>query len=114
MPFRVQRLHCAQPNLRRHAPRHPGKVAPGRQPRGNLLLGGLRVVGVGMDDCGQRMRGRLLIVDLGGHGEDGVHLHRHGQLAQVAVIEHAAARSYLEGALLLLLGAFYKFPWRTT
>ena len=34
-------------------------------------------------------------------------LHGHGQLAQVAVIEHAAARSYLKGALLLPLGALH-------
>ena len=79
------------------------------QASGNLLLGGLRVVRVDVHNCGQRMGGRLLIRNLGGHGKDGVHLHRHGQLAQVAVIEHAAPRSNVKGALLLLPGALQKF-----
>ena len=35
-------------------------------------------------------------------------LHGHGQLVQVAVVEHAAARSNLKGALLLLFGALHK------
>ena len=58
---------------------------------------------------GEGVRGGLLVVDLGGIGVDGVHLHGHGQLAQVAVVEHAAARSHLKGALLLLLGALDEF-----
>ena len=55
-----------------------------------------------MNDRGQRARGRRLVVDLGGNGEDRIHLHRHRQLAQIAVIEHAAPRRHLKGALLLL------------
>ena len=53
------------------------------------------------------MRGGLLVVDLGGVGVDGVDLHGHGQLVQVAVVEDAAARSHLKGALLLLVGALH-------
>ena len=44
-----------------------------------------------------------------GIGVDGVDLHGHGQLAQVAVVENAAARSHLKGALLLLFGALHVF-----
>ena len=61
------------------------------------------VFGVGVHDGGQSVRGGLLVVDLGGHGVDGVHLHGHGQFVQIAVVEHAAPGSYLKGALLLLL-----------
>ena len=99
-----QRLHFGG-GLRRDAPRDPGKVAPGRQTRGDLLLGGPRVFRIGVDDCGESMSGCLFVFDLGGHGEDGVNLHGHGQLAQIAVIKHAAARCHLEGALLLLFRA---------
>ena len=104
----LDQLPDAGSGIRRDAPRNPGKAAPGFQTAGNLLLGGLRVVGVGVHDRGQCAGGRLLVVDFGGHGKDGVHLHGHGQLAQVAVIEHAAARSHLKGALLLLVGALHK------
>ncbi len=62
-----------------------------------------------MDDGGEDACGRLLVVDLGGHGVDGVDLHGHGQLAHVAVVKNAAAGSYLKGALLLLLGALNVF-----
>ena len=106
---RIDQRMNAGGHLRRNPPGDPCKVARRVQVCGNLLLGGLRVVGVGVDNCGQRMGGRQLIRDLVGHGEDGVHLHRHGQLAQVAVIEHAAARSHVEGALLLLPGALLEF-----
>ncbi len=44
-----------------------------------------------------------------GVGVDGVDLHGHGQLVQVAVVEHAAAGSYLKGALLLPVGALNVF-----
>ena len=40
------------------------KLCPLSEPRGNLLLGGLRVVGVGVDDGGQRVGSRLLVVKL--------------------------------------------------
>ena len=53
--------------------------------------------------------GGLLVVDFGGDGVDGVDLHGHGELAQVAVVEDAAARRDLKGALLLLLGALDVF-----
>ncbi len=76
---------------------------PGDEAGGNLLLARLAVVGIGVHHGSQGVRGRLLVVDFGGNGVDGVDLHGHGQLAQVAIIEHAASRSYLEGALLLLL-----------
>ena len=48
-------------HFRRYAPRNPGKVAPRGEARGNLLLGVLRVVGVGVDNCSQCMSCRLPI-----------------------------------------------------
>ena len=51
----------------------------------------------------------LLVVDLGGHGVDGVDLDGHRQFAQVAIVEHAASRRYFKGALLLLLCALNEF-----
>ena len=83
----------------------PDEVLSGVQPGGDLLFGGLGVVGVGVDNRGQGVSRRLLVVNLAGNGEDRVHLHGHGQLVQVAVIEHAAARIHFEGPLLLLFGA---------
>ena len=108
--LRLDQVFDARRRLRRNATGNPGKAMPRSEPRGNLLLGGLRVVGVGVDDGGQRVGGRLLFVsiDLRGYGEDRVHLHGHGQFAQVAVIEDAAARSHLEGALLLLFSALHE------
>ena len=43
-----------------------------------------------------------------GIGVDRVDQHGHGQLAHVAVVKNAAARSYIKGALLLLFGALYE------
>jgi hypothetical protein len=80
---------------------------PGHEACGNLYLGCLDIVGVDVNDCGESMGGGLLVCNLGGHGEDRVHLHGHGQLVQIAVIEHAPARSHLEGALLLPLCALH-------
>jgi hypothetical protein len=95
----------ARRHIRRDAARDPGKTVPGNEAGGNLLFRGLVVVRVGVDQGGQGMRGGLLVVDLGGNGVDGIDLHGHGQFAQVAVEKHAAPRSDLKGALLLLLGA---------
>ena len=98
----------ARGNLGRDPPCHPRKGMTVGQPFGNLLLGGQCIVGVGVHQRGQRVRRRLLVVDLGGHGVEGVRLHRHGQLVQVAVVEHAAAGSYLKSSLLLPLGALHE------
>ena len=50
--------------------------------------------------------GRLVFVfDFVGDGVDGVDLHGHGEFAHVAVVEDAAARRDLKGALLLALCA---------
>jgi hypothetical protein len=89
-------------------PRHPGKVLALVQPLNNLILAGLGIFGVGVHQRGQGLSGCLVVVDLVRHRIDRVCLHRHGQLAQIAVVEYAAARSHLEGALLLLLGALHK------
>ena len=62
-----------------------------------------------MHDGGERARGGRLVVDFGGIGVDGVDLHGHGQLVQIAVEEHAAAGSDFKGALLLLIGALDEF-----
>ena len=83
----------------------PGEVVSGGEAGGDLRLGGLRVFRIGVDQGGKGARGGGVVVDLGGVGVDGVDLNGHCQLAQVAVVEHAAARRDLEGALLLLLGA---------
>ena len=98
----------ARRSFRRDAARDPGKTVPGGEPRGNLLLSGLRIVGVSVDEGGEGVRRGLLVVDLGGHRVDGVGLDGHGQLTEVAVIEDAAAGSHLKGARLLLLGAVNK------
>ena len=96
-------------DLRRDAARDPGKVVAGGEARGDLVFGGQRVVGIGVHQRGEGARGGLLVGDLGGIGVDGVDQHGHGQLAHVAVIENAAARSHFKGALLLLLGALDEF-----
>ena len=85
------------------------KLRPAARRAAISLFGGARVFGIGVHDGGEDARGGFLVVDLGGVGVDGVDLHRHGQLAQVAVVENAAAGSHLEGALLLLLGALDVF-----
>ena len=73
-----------------------------RQAARNLLLGGLRVIRVGVYQRGQPVRGRGLVFHIAGRGVNRIHLHGHGQLMQVAVIKHASARRYLDTALLLL------------
>jgi hypothetical protein len=98
---------AAMPGVTRRATQ--AKLLPLLRRVCNLLLAGQGIVGVGVDDGGQSVRGSGLVFDLGGHGVDGVDLHGHGQLVQVAVVEHAAAGSYLKGALLLLLRALNKF-----
>ena len=62
-----------------------------------------------MDDGGKcvGVRRLVFVVDFVGDGIDGVDLHGHGELAQVAVVEDAAARRDFKGALLLLLRAFH-------
>src|SRR5581483_308916 len=53
----------------------------------------------------QQAGGSLRIGDLAGNGEYGVHGDGHGQLVAVAVVDDAAPRSDLDGALLLALRA---------
>ena len=54
-----------------------------------------------MDDAGERRGRRVLVVDLARYAIDRVDEDRHRQLVQIAVVEHAAARRHLKGALLL-------------
>jgi len=61
-----------------------------------------------MDQGRQGLSGRRLVCDLGGVGVDRVHLDRHGQPHHIPVVQNAAPGSHFEGALLLLLRAFYK------
>ena len=76
--------------------------------RVNLVRGGEAVRGVGVDDARQRRSRRILVLYLGGNAVDRVDQHGHGQLMQVAVVEDAAARRYLKGALLLARGQLYE------
>jgi hypothetical protein len=115
----VQSLHlgCTSGVTRRatHA-----KLCPLDSRSAICVLAGQRVF---RDRCAPRPQARapclhpggaLLVVDLAGHGIEGVGLHRHGQLMQVAVVEHAAPRSHFKGAQLLLLRALLNSLWRTT
>ena len=62
---------------------------------------------------GQSVRGEYLrlgvtaVAHLRRHGVDGIHHHRHRQLAQIAVVEHAAPRSHLKRPLLLPRSLFH-------
>ena len=87
----------------------PGKVASRDEAGGDLGFGGALVFRVGVDDGGEGVRGGFLVGDFRGVGVDGVDLDGHGQLVEVAIVEDAAAGSYLEGALLLLVGALDVF-----
>jgi hypothetical protein len=73
------------------------------EPVGNLILAGLRVVRVAMHDGCEHPRCFLFVANLGGIGVNGIGLYGHGQFVQVAIVENAAARRDLKGALLLLL-----------
>jgi hypothetical protein len=85
-------------------PRHPRKALRVVEARQNLLLRGEVVRGFGMHHLGQHLRRRrAVLAHLRRHSEDRIDRHRHGQLAQVAVVQHTALRGHLEGALLLVL-----------
>ena len=109
----VQGLHFGG-GLGSDAARDPGKAVPICQTLGDLLFGGQIVIGVGVDNRRKRMSRSLnpcralLVVNLAGNGIEGVRLHRHGQLLQVAVVEHAAARRNFKGAQLLFFSALHK------
>ena len=92
-------------DIGRDAAGDPGKVVPGGEAGGDLLSVVCASSGSVWTSGGQGVRGGLLVGDLRGIGVDGVDQHGHGQLVQVAVVEDAAARRHLKGALLLLLGA---------
>ena len=95
-------------NLGRDAARDPGKVVAGGEARSDFRFGGERVFGIGVDERSECACGSLLVGDLTGIGVDGVDQHGHGQLAHVAVVEDAAARSDVESALLLFFSALNK------
>ena len=59
-------------DLRRNAARDPGKVVPGIEPRGDLVLSGQRIFGIGVHQRGEGVRGGLLVGNLRGIGVDGV------------------------------------------
>ncbi len=59
--------------------------------------------GIHAQDAPQQSRRASLVGDLRRYREDGVHHHRHGQLAAVAVVDDAPPRRNLDGALLLAL-----------
>ena len=109
MPFRLRALHLGG-NLGRNAARDPGKVPARCRGGGRSGLRGSACLRIGVDDGGQRARRGFLVVDLRGNGVDGVDLHGHGQFVQVAVVENAAARRDLKGALLLLLRRAPRIP----
>ncbi len=86
----------------------PGKAVAIVKALGDLLLGCLPVGRVDVCQAGEgaRVGGFVLVVNFSGDRIDGVHLHGHGELAHVAVVEDTAARRYFKCALLLLLRAF--------
>src|ERR1700733_426942 len=94
-------------NLRLDAASDPGKAVAVVQALGNFVFGGLCVSWIDVSEAGEgaRVGGLIFVVDLIGDCIDRVDLDRHGQLAHVAVVENAAARRHLKGALLLLLRA---------
>ena len=85
-----------------NAARDPGEIAAGIQAGGDLIRRGSRVLGIDVHDGGKSARGGRFVGDLAGIGVDGVYKDGHRQLAHVAVIQDAAPRGYLKGALLLL------------
>ena len=103
----IQGLHGGR-HLRRDAARDPGEVVPCVQARGNLVLRGQPIFRIGVHQRGQCARGGRLVGNLGRVGVNGVGQNRHSQLAQVAIVEDAAARSHFKGALLLFLGALHE------
>ena len=78
------------------------------QARGYLVLSGQCIFRIGVHQRGQRARSGRLVGYLGRIGVNGVGQNGHGQLAQVAVVENAAARGHFNGALLLFLGALHE------
>ena len=109
MPFIVEGSHAGG-SLWRDAPRNPGKA------HGHCRAdrrSGLRAVCLSSGSvwtAAARARAAAFLSSISeGYGVDGVHLHGHGELAQVAIVENAAARSYFKGALLLLLRALNVF-----
>ena len=85
---------------------HPGKVARPVETRLDLVLRGEMIGRIHVNNLRQQGRvTRLVIAQLAGDRVHAVHQHGHGQLMQVAVVEHAAPRSHLKGAQLLLLRA---------
>ena len=110
-------LHVQGANFRGNfgcdAARDPGEVLALVEAMGDLVFAGQLVFGVGVYDRGQRACSGFLIVNLGGHRVDGVDLHGHGELVHVAVVENAAARRNLKGALLLFCARSTYSLWRT-
>jgi hypothetical protein len=103
----IQGLHRGR-DLRRHAARNPGEVVPRVQARGDLVLRGQRIFGIGVHQRGQRARCGRLVGNFRRIGVNGVGQNRHGQLAQVAVVENAAAWSHFKSALLLFRCALHE------
>jgi len=93
----------------------PGEVAGGVEAGEDLRLRGEVILRVGVDDLGEELRGvGAVVAELGGDGVDRVDEDGHAELAEVAVVEDAAAGSDFKGALLLSGGASTKSEWRTT
>jgi hypothetical protein len=88
-----------------HAACDPREVTRIVQPRQDRVVGREVIERVLMNDLGEQ-RGivRLVACKLFRHGIDAVYKHRRRQFAQVAVIEHAAARGHFKAALLLHRG----------
>jgi len=102
-PFQVQSAHAVG-GRRVELAGDPGEAARGVEAGIDLARGGEAVGRIGVDGLGQRGGGGVLVAHLGGDAVDGIDQHRHGQLMQVAVVEHSAARRDGEGALLLAAG----------
>ncbi len=77
-----------------------------RHPAEGLVRAAVRqhdVVVITRDARDERNRGGK-IFDFGGHGERGIHQHRHGQLVARAVVDDAALGGQRDGTLLLVSG----------
>lgn len=92
-------------HFRSHAPGDPGEAVSVVESISDLVFGGPLVFKIDVNDAGKEVRGGFLVVDLGGHGVDGVDLYGGGEFAQIAIVQNAATRSYFKCALLLLFSA---------
>ena len=97
-------------NCRRciHPARYPRKVLRVIEARQHLRLGSEIVGGIDMHHLREHLGcGRTVFAQLRRIHIHRIHLHRHRQFAQVAVVQNASPRRNREGAVLLALGLIH-------